>query len=86
MQTFERILWRALRGNLYLNYAEIDEPITDPETDEIVEKNVFIILGYFPYFIQIFFSVGEYNKHVLLNYFVCFGIRNRFVDFCIVQV
>ncbi|CAG8444314.1 4229_t:CDS:10 [Acaulospora colombiana] len=46
MQTFERILWRALRGNLYLNYAEIDEPITDPSTDEVVEKNVFIIFAH----------------------------------------
>jgi len=46
MQTFERVLWRALRGNLYLNYAEIDEPITDPETDEVVEKNVFIIFAH----------------------------------------
>src|SRR6266496_1373707 len=46
MQTFERILWRALRGNLYLNYAEIDEPITDPETDEVLEKNVFIIFAH----------------------------------------
>lgn len=46
MQTFERILWRALRGNLYLKYAEIDEPITDPETDEVLEKNVFIIFAH----------------------------------------
>ncbi|KAF0343290.1 ATPase subunit [Gigaspora margarita] len=46
MQTFERILWRALRGNLYLKYVEIDEPITDPETDEVLEKNVFIIFAH----------------------------------------
>jgi V-type H+-transporting ATPase subunit a len=46
MQTFERILWRALRGNLYLNYAEIDEPIIDPITDEELEKNVFIIFAH----------------------------------------
>lgn len=44
--TFERILWRALRGNLYMNYAEIDEPITDPITDEVTEKNVFIIFAH----------------------------------------
>ncbi|CAG8721242.1 23_t:CDS:2, partial [Acaulospora morrowiae] len=46
MQTFERILWRALRGNLFLNYAEIDELITDPSTDEMLEKNVFIIFAH----------------------------------------
>jgi len=45
MQTFERVLWRSLRGNLYLNYAEIEEPIVDPATDEVVEKNVFIIFS-----------------------------------------
>ena len=44
--TFERILWRALRGNLYMNYAEIDEPIVDPITDEVTEKNVFIIFAH----------------------------------------
>jgi V-type H+-transporting ATPase subunit a len=43
MQTFERILWRSLRGNLYMNTAEIDEPVVDPSTDVVVEKNVFII-------------------------------------------
>ncbi|CAJ0745304.1 16591_t:CDS:10 [Entrophospora sp. SA101] len=46
MQIFERILWRALRGNFYINHAEIDELITDPETDEVLEKNVFIIFSH----------------------------------------
>lgn len=43
MGIFERILFRALRGNLYMNQAEIDEVIIDPATDEPVQKNVFII-------------------------------------------
>ncbi|CAG8440655.1 13588_t:CDS:10 [Ambispora gerdemannii] len=46
MQIFERILWRALRGNLYLKYAEIEEPIIDPISDEILEKNVFTIFAH----------------------------------------
>ncbi|KAJ3109197.1 H(+)-transporting V0 sector ATPase subunit a [Phlyctochytrium planicorne] len=44
--TFERILFRALRGNLYMNHAEIDEPIRDPTTDELVQKNVFVIFAH----------------------------------------
>lgn len=46
LPTFERVLWRSLRGNLYMNSAEIDEPITDPVTDEVLEKNVFIIFAH----------------------------------------
>lgn len=47
MATFERILWRALRGNLYLNHAEIDEPITDPTNISVkLQKNVFVIFAH----------------------------------------
>ncbi|KAI8376335.1 V-type ATPase, V0 complex, 116kDa subunit family [Radiomyces spectabilis] len=46
MQTFERVLWRSLRGNLYMNSAEIDEQIVDPVTDEVVDKNVFAIFAH----------------------------------------
>jgi V-type H+-transporting ATPase subunit a len=46
MPTFERILWRALRGNLYLNHAEIEDAIADPESDELVLKNVFVIFAH----------------------------------------
>lgn len=41
--TFEKVLWRALRGNLFMKHAEIEEPIKDPSNSEFVEKNVFII-------------------------------------------
>ncbi|KAI9206859.1 V-type ATPase, V0 complex, 116kDa subunit family [Polychytrium aggregatum] len=46
MGIFERILFRALRGNLFLNSAEIDEDIIDPASDEVVKKNVFIIFAH----------------------------------------
>ncbi|KAJ1654731.1 H(+)-transporting V0 sector ATPase subunit a [Dispira simplex] len=44
--TFERVLWRLLRGNLYMNHVEIDEPIVDPAMDEPVNKNVFVIFAH----------------------------------------
>ncbi|KAF2021046.1 V0/A0 complex, 116-kDa subunit of ATPase [Aaosphaeria arxii CBS 175.79] len=43
---FERILWRTLRGNLYMNQSEIPEAIINPETNEEVSKNVFIIFAH----------------------------------------
>ncbi|ANB12179.1 H(+)-transporting V0 sector ATPase subunit a [Sugiyamaella lignohabitans] len=38
-----RILWRALRGNLYISFGEIDEPIYDPKTKGLVDKSYFIV-------------------------------------------
>lgn len=39
----EGVLWRALRGNLYMHITEIQEPIIHPFTNEHLHKNVFII-------------------------------------------
>lgn len=47
MATLERVLWRALRGNLYMNYAEIEHDFGDPSvTDQPVFKNVFVIFAH----------------------------------------
>ncbi|KAK8215375.1 H(+)-transporting V0 sector ATPase subunit a [Zalaria obscura] len=43
---FERILWRTLRGNLYMNQSEIPEPIINPENNEEINKNVFVIFAH----------------------------------------
>jgi len=41
---FERVLWRALHGNLYFKIAEIDDDeIVDLATGEPVEKSVFVV-------------------------------------------
>lgn len=39
MLLFERLLWRACRGNIYLRYTEIDTPLEDPVT---VSTRVFL--------------------------------------------
>ncbi|KAL4960471.1 H(+)-transporting V0 sector ATPase subunit a [Aspergillus stella-maris] len=43
---FERILWRTLRGNLYMNQSEIPDPIIDPTTNEETQKMVFVIFAH----------------------------------------
>lgn len=43
---FERILWRTLRGNLYMNQSEIPEPLIDPTNNEPISKNVFVIFAH----------------------------------------
>ena len=43
---FERILWRTLRGNLYMNQSEIPEPILDPVDNNEIHKNVFVIFAH----------------------------------------
>ncbi|CAM6126766.1 unnamed protein product [Calypogeia fissa] len=40
---FERILFRATRGNMFLKQAPIDEPVVDPASGEQVEKIVFVV-------------------------------------------
>ncbi|XP_037245768.1 V-type proton ATPase 116 kDa subunit a isoform X4 [Falco rusticolus] len=62
MIPFERLLWRACRGNIYLRYTEMDTPLEDPVTREEVKKNVFII-----------FYQGEQLKQKIRK--ICDGFR-----------
>lgn len=40
---FERILFRATRGNLFFKQAAVEGPVLDPATNEKVEKLVFVV-------------------------------------------
>lgn len=40
---FERQLFRTTRGNCYVRFADIEQPITDPATGQALQKLVFII-------------------------------------------
>ncbi|XP_053385232.1 V-type proton ATPase 116 kDa subunit a 1-like isoform X2 [Mercenaria mercenaria] len=41
--SFERMLWFACRGNVFLRYEEIMHPLEDPHTGDAIHKGVFII-------------------------------------------
>lgn len=41
--SFERVLWRATRGNLYLRHVPIEEDLKDVALQVAVQKDVFII-------------------------------------------
>ncbi|XP_062022287.1 V-type proton ATPase subunit a3-like isoform X1 [Rosa rugosa] len=63
---FERILFRATRGNVFLKQAVVNGPVVDPVSGEKVEKNVFII-----------FYSGERAKNKILK--ICEAFRaNRY--------
>lgn len=59
---FERILFRATRGNLFFKQAVVEEPVLDPATNEKVEKLVFVV----------FFS-GERAKTKVMKICEAFG-------------
>ncbi|CAI5984862.1 unnamed protein product [Closterium sp. NIES-64] len=64
--TFERILFRATRGNMYLKQEELDEPVVDPATGEEVEKVVFVV-----------FFAGERARTKIMKICEAFG-ANRY--------
>ena len=41
--SFERLLWRACRGNVFVRYAEIEAPLEDPGTGDEIHKAVFVV-------------------------------------------
>ncbi|XP_017847856.1 V-type proton ATPase 116 kDa subunit a isoform X2 [Drosophila busckii] len=43
LPAFERMLWRACRGNVFLRQAMIESPLEDPTSGDQVYKSVFII-------------------------------------------
>ncbi|XP_031271654.1 V-type proton ATPase subunit a3 [Pistacia vera] len=63
---FERILFRATRGNVFLKQVAVEEPVIDPASGEKVEKNVFVI-----------FYSGERVKNKILKICEAFG-ANRY--------
>ncbi|CAI9778811.1 unnamed protein product [Fraxinus pennsylvanica] len=59
---FERMLFRATRGNMLFNQAPADDQIMDPASNEMVEKTVFVV----------FFS-GEQARIKILKICESFG-------------
>ncbi|KAL0741489.1 hypothetical protein Bca4012_083002 [Brassica carinata] len=63
---FERILFRATRGNIFIRQSVIEESVVDPNSGEKAEKNVFVV-----------FYSGEGAKSKILKICEAFG-ANRY--------
>ncbi|QHN99216.1 V-type proton ATPase subunit [Arachis hypogaea] len=61
-QAFERILFRATRGNVFLRQSVVEDPVIDPVSGEKTEKNVFVV-----------FYAGEKAKAKILKICDAFG-------------
>ncbi|MED6221441.1 V-type proton ATPase subunit a3 [Stylosanthes scabra] len=59
---FERILFRATRGNVFMKQAVVEKPVLDPTSGEKVDKNVFVV-----------FYSGERVKSKILKICDAFG-------------
>lgn len=63
---FERIVFRATRGNVYLKQTVLEDSVVDPASGEKVEKNVFVV-----------FYSGERAKNKISKICEAFG-ANRY--------
>lgn len=63
---FERIIFRATRGNVFLKQAVLEDPVIDPVSGGKVEKNVFLV-----------FYSGEKAKNKIIKICEAFG-ANRY--------
>ena len=43
LNSFERILWRISKGNIFLKHSSIDEDLVDPTTGNEVRKSIFLL-------------------------------------------
>ena len=43
LNSFERILWRVSKGNIYLKHSDIAEDLVDPSTGDQVRKSIFLL-------------------------------------------
>ena len=64
--SFERVLFRATRGNMFLKQSVIEGKVTDPKTGERVEKTVVVV-----------FFAGERARSKILKICEAFG-ANRY--------
>jgi len=62
---FERILFRATRGNIFLRQEPVDEPVTDPVSGEKV-GTYFLAFFYFFKFFWNFFVPGPFRISTLI--------------------
>ncbi|KAM9745147.1 V-type proton ATPase 116 kDa subunit a isoform 3-T6 [Menidia menidia] len=86
--TFERMLWRVCRGNVFLRQADIEDPLEDPTTVSAVHKQQSITTKHDKYHCLTFLlskrvSQGDQvHKSVFIIFFQGDQLKNRVKKIC----
>uniref|UniRef100_G3PRS3 V-type proton ATPase subunit a n=1 Tax=Gasterosteus aculeatus aculeatus TaxID=481459 RepID=G3PRS3_GASAC len=75
--TFERMLWRVCRGNVFLRKAEIEDPLEDPATHQLISK-----VCMFSEHVLSFQQGDQVHKSVFIIFFQGDQLKNRVKKIC----
>ncbi|ODQ63854.1 subunit A of vacuolar-ATPase V0 domain [Nadsonia fulvescens var. elongata DSM 6958] len=73
----EKVLWRTLRGNLFMNHVPIEKPFEDPLTHELIYKDVFVIYAHGSVLLQRIRRITESLDAKLYNVSENYEIRTQ---------
>lgn len=76
---FERLLWRACRGNVFLRQAEIDNPLEDPTTVSypFINETYFLVAS-----LLVFVKGDQVYKSVFIIFFQGDQLKTRVKKIC----
>lgn len=86
--TFERMLWRVCRGNVFLRQADIEDPLDDPATVSTLKVLMFCLLSHMLMPVSVLSNCvmspqgDQVHKSVFIIFFQGDQLKNRVKKIC----